>query len=177
MLVRMADYALRATASTRSWHREIVLGPLSSKQLELRVGLRRRHREGARAQVEVKIARDGDDQVRPVAVLEQGIFERRRPADKEAAAPAALVLSHPVAAAVLANEEQRGIGPAGQEHFTLAHGTSPFSRRGRCRPCMMPTIGTLPPTRCAGSHRNADSDVFDAPGPARDLPGGAAVPQ
>src|SRR5215475_5528575 len=63
-----------------------------------------------RAHVEFEHPGNHDDRLWSAAVLEQGEFERLLAVDEEPAAQALLILDHPVAVAVAADEEQRRLG-------------------------------------------------------------------
>ena len=63
--------------------------------------------EGTSAHVEFEDAGNRDYGFWPIAVLEQRKLERRRSADKEAAAAPVLLLGDPSAAAVLADQKER----------------------------------------------------------------------
>jgi hypothetical protein len=59
------------------------------------------------AHVEFENARDHDHGLRPVAVLEHGELQGFGAVDEQSAAKSALIPNDPVAAAVLADQEQR----------------------------------------------------------------------
>src|SRR3954467_7070201 len=78
-------------------------------------------RKGRGGQVELE-SRHGHHQFGPFAVLEQRVFDGRGAADKQSTTKAALVLRDPVAAAVLADQEESSVRTAREKCLTLAHG-------------------------------------------------------
>src|SRR6476620_3582046 len=82
-------------------------------------------REGALPHVEFERVRHRDHGFAPVAVFEQRELEGCGAADEEPAATASLLLRDPLAAAVLANQKERG----GRHGHLLFRSTGDFARR------------------------------------------------
>src|SRR5262249_48641455 len=104
--------------------------------------------EDIRAHVELEHTRNCDHGFRVVAVLEQREFEGGRSVDEEPAGHALLHLGNPVAAAILANEDEAGILDVS------AHVTSPdlcLGGRG-FPPSSWRTIEAASGSRCDGRH-------------------------
>src|SRR5262249_56566925 len=83
---------------------------------------------GARlaAHVELENIRHHDHGLRPVSVFEHGEFQGFGAVDEQATAKAFLILNDPVAATVLADQEERGAGATRRGRFAFDHDTSPF---------------------------------------------------
>src|SRR5712691_6234080 len=122
-------------------------------------------RERIAAHVELEHARDRDHGFRPVAVLEQGKLEGLGAADEQAAAKPVAVLHDPTAAAVLADQKERGVRSA-RGRLSLARGTSRFGLGAHCRLLsrfrgrpsplgLSGTLGTPRPRGVVGHHKNA----------------------
>src|SRR5262245_32918901 len=96
---------------------------------------------GIARQIEVERAENRHHELRLIAVLEQRVFERRRPADEQAAAPAALSCTTHWPRRFRPISKSGGFRPARQKRFTLAHGALLQSLScGRSRPCVMRTL-------------------------------------
>jgi hypothetical protein len=74
--------------------------------MEAEVARQPRHVAPPAMHIEFKDARNQDDGLRSVAVLEHRKPKRRDAIDEESAAQAALVLNDPVSAAVLAHQKE-----------------------------------------------------------------------
>src|SRR4051812_42140679 len=76
------------------------------------------------AHVELENPRNHDDGLRALAVFEHRKFQGLRPIHEQAAAEAVLILNHPVAAAVPADQEHRRFRATRRGRFV--HDTSPL---------------------------------------------------
>jgi hypothetical protein len=92
------------------------------------------------AHIELENARDHDHRLRPVPALEQRKFYGFGAVDKEASAKTLLILNDPVAAAVLADEEERQFRVTRRGWFPFDHDILLWFRLGN-------TIGSSSPLR------------------------------
>src|SRR5712692_2452496 len=99
---------------------------------------------GLAAHVELENSRDHDNGLRTVPVLEHCKFHCFSAVDEQAAKKTSLILDDPVAAAVFANQEERGRPTTRRGRFTFVHDTSPllstmnaccYGPRGSFDPC------------------------------------------
>src|SRR5262245_49143731 len=88
--------------------------------------------DGARLAAHVELENIGhhDHGLRPVSVFEHGEFQGFGAVDEQATAKASLILNDPLAAAVLADQEERGVGTTRRGRFAFDHDTSPFDSTG-----------------------------------------------
>jgi hypothetical protein len=91
----------------------------------VRIDIERQPRQIARAAIHIEFedARNHEDALRPMSVLEHGKPERLGPIDEDSAAHTALVLNDPITLPVLADQKERRSRTWG---FDLSHGTFSF---------------------------------------------------
>src|SRR5712692_11125917 len=115
---------------------------------------------GLAAHVELENSRDHDNGLRTVPVLEHCKFHCFSAVDEQAATKTSLILDHPVAAAVFANQEERGLRTTRRGRFTFVHGTSPLPSTMECVLLRRARITRPVPPIC--SSRDMDSRMKPA---------------